>query len=464
MSAPLALALAVAVSSLAAQDKSAAAAAAELPQLRAAFAAAKACDHAAVIAVVPGSEPVILTAGSDASGEELTPQTLVPLLALAKVLAADAIYVQRKEQIDTGSGEKLGDRELTVRELLDGLSSLPNFYVLDGGDDPVDAALLRQCGAMAEGAKMELGGAGLGAPEFVLLEPLAFGERYKDWPSMLRSTLAPRVSGLDPVSADALAEPARSRTILTAEDLAKLATARPAVLRTMLSLQNLGAWLQWRSQREVPLWTSARMGRMMPAITRPGEQRLVTGSMAFGVSMTLSQYPTRKAALLWIGPDGATVLRSLQRAFEEDVYPAGGEAAQGDSLQARMRAAAAARPDLSAFPALQGTRWCSVADGGKKTARLTFGGSDKEPLTLTLDGEVLAFYAITHQGEGLRAASIRRANVMFTLWLRPETEGEKPTKLACVLTASRSTGTASGSRAAAGAAVPQYFELVPEKD
>jgi len=443
----LALALVAFLHALPAQD---APTPADLPQLRAAFADAGAVERAAIIAVVQGREPVILTAGSDASGDDMTAQTLIPLLAMAKVLAADAIYLQHQKKVDTGSGEKLGDRELTVRELLDGVPQLPTYFVIDGGGEAVDAAVLRHCGAMAAGADMELGANALGAPEFVLLEPIAFGERYEDWPSMLRSTLAPHVSGLDPVSADALAESARGRTMLDGDDLAKLAQARPAVLRTMMSLRHVGAWLQWRTQREAPMWSGARMGSTSPAITQSNEERLVTGSRAFGLTMTLVQYPTRKAAMLWIGPQEAKLVRSLQRAFEGDVFANGARDARAD-LRKRMVRARAARPDRRAIPALQATRWRSTAVDGEPAAQLAF-GSGQAPLTLTLDGEVLMFAATTRQGAGLHTPSIRRDDSMLSLWIRPEPNADEPTKLTCVLIASRSSG----------AAVPRIFELVPE--
>src|SRR5262249_45066907 len=268
---------------------------------------------------------------------------------------------------------------------------------LDGGAERVEAALGRRGGAFAGGAKMELSRGG--GSELVLLEPLALGGRDKDWPSMLRSTLAPRVPGLDPVSADALGERTRACTI-PGEALAKLATARPALLRTLLSLQNIGTWLQWRAQQEVPLWT--RRGRMGPSLTQSKEQRWATGTEALGVSMSLAQYPSRKAALLCIHPPpGQTTsshlfTHSLQLAFEGELCGRGDAAAQGSSPEERMRAraaaAAAARAAARVKPgpsALDGTRWCSATVDGKKAVRLAFGGSAGEPLALTLESDTV---------------------------------------------------------------------------
>lgn len=456
-------ALAVALAALPAQEKRAAAE--ELPQLRAAFAAAEVGERAAVIAVVKGREPLILTAGSDAAGKDLTPQTLVPLLALAKWLAADAIHAQLREKIDKGSGEKLGERELTVRELLDGVLSLPEYYVLDGGEGAADAALLRKCGAMAAAAGLQLSGNSLGAPEFVLLEPLAFGGRHQGWPSMLRSTLAPYVSGLDPQGADALSPEARGLTILAAEDLAKLAAARPAVLRTMLSLQNLGAWMQWRAWQAAPLWNSPRMGRESPSSTQQKEPRWVTGSSAFGLTMTLNQYASAKAALLAIVPAGKTsVIESLRRAFEGELHGSD-EKAQGgaDRLRAGLAAArAAGLIDRSVPSALVGTCWNPATDG-PQMPRLAFGANAKEPpLVLTLGSETLSL-SMARMGDGLRSVPMVRANATFALWLRPEPDAENPTRLTGVLSITRTSGTASAALSRAGAAVPQYFEWVPEK-
>lgn len=462
----LVLALAAALAALPAQDQRAAAATPELPQLRAAFAAAQGCERAIVIAVVRGGEPVILTGGSDAAGNELTPQTVVPLLALAKVLAADAIHIQQKGKIDKGSGEKLGDRELTVRDLLDGVPQLPDFCVFDGGDDAIDPALLRTCGAMAERGGMSLSTGRLGAPEFVLLEPLAIADRHQDWSSMLRLTLAPHVPGLDPLSADALGDTMRSHTTLAAEGLVKLATARPAVLRTMLSLQNLGTWMQWRTGPAASLWAGARMGRIAPSLTRPKDSSWMMACTAFGVSMALTQYPSHQAAMLWILPrENGALIRPLRLAFEDDLYANEDEAAARDvqqELRAKLGAALAAAPRGTAPGALDGSRWAAATVDGKTSVRLAFGNGPKEPVALSLDSEVLTFQ-LAPAGNGLRATSVRRGNSMFWLWLLPEPDAEKPTKLACVLIRSR-TADDDPSSIGTTASVPRYFELSPAKN
>lgn len=469
MKASLAFALAAALPALPAQDKTGAG----LPQVHSAFEATKECAWAALIAVVHGSEPLILTAGSDASGKELTPLTLVPLLVLAKVLAADAIHVQLEGKIDVGSGEKLGDRELTVRELLDGVTLLPDFHVLDGGAEVVDAALLRNCGAVAAGANMQMFGTSLGAPEFVLLEPRAFSGRDKDWPTLLRSTLAPRVPGLDPTSADALGEPERGCTILAADDLTKLAAARPSLLRTLLSLKSIGSWLQWRAQQQVPLWASARMGRMSATLTQAKEQRWVTSAQALGVSLTLAQYPSRQAALLYVQPPGTTtssreLSRVLQRAFEGDLFASGDEDAQDPAGEDRLRAALAAgrvapASATMAASALDGTRWCTASGDGKEAVRLAFGAKAGERLTLTVGGDTVTF-SMAPMGDGLRATPTRpRPDVMFHFWLRPEPNADKPTRLTGVLISQRLSGAATAALAPALASVPRYLELVPDK-
>ena len=123
------LALALAAAVLPAQDKNAAATPADLPRLRAAFATDAAGDRMAVLAVMPGTDPVILTAGSDAGGKELSPRSLLPLLSFAKLLAADAMYTQMKDRLDRGTGWKLGEHDLTLRELLEGTALLPDLFV-----------------------------------------------------------------------------------------------------------------------------------------------------------------------------------------------------------------------------------------------------------------------------------------------------------------------------------------------
>lgn len=93
----------------------------DLPKFRAHFESGRG-EPAIAIAFVPGGEPLVLCAGHDAGGEPVTARTLVPLLGLAKVLAADALHVQRKGKLDVGSGVTLGGRELSVLELLNGTS------------------------------------------------------------------------------------------------------------------------------------------------------------------------------------------------------------------------------------------------------------------------------------------------------------------------------------------------------
>lgn len=459
----LAPSLVTALCALPAQDKPATE---SLPQLRAAFALAKTDAPTALLAVARGGEPVLLTVGNDAAGKELTAQTLVPMLALAKWLAADAIDRQLGGKTDKASGEKLGDRELTVRELLDGVPQLPDYYVLDGGGGIADAALLRKCGAVAVGAGMQLRASSLGAPEFVLLESLAFGNRYRDWPSMLRSTLAPHVSGLDPVSADRLDQDARARTTLAAEDLAKLATAQPALLRTMLSLQNLGTWLQWRVRQETPLWNSARMGRESPVPAHSEARRLILGAGAFGATMNFTAYPSQKAALLWIGPPTQVPqLVPLRRAFEADLF-GDEDAGQGNAGGARLVAGAfAAVPlDRSTPDALVGTRWRTTPGEGAKPMQLAFGATAKEPAQWTFDQDPAFPLLMTRSGQGFSTVAARRADGTYQFWLRPEPGAEKPTKLSGVLVVERGNGATAASPATGGAALPQYVEWVPVKD
>jgi hypothetical protein len=470
----LALALSAVLPALPAQDKAVVVSADDLPRLREAFAALPAADRTVVIALVNGGEPVILTAGSDAGGKELSPQSLLPLFGLAKVLAADAIHAQLKDKVDKGSGEKLGDRELTVRELLDGTPLLPDYYVLDGGDGTADAALLRACGALAVGAKLQLRASSLGAPEFVLLEPLAFAGRYKDWTSMLRSTLAPRVPGLDPLSADALPEDERSRACLGADDLPKLAAARPALLRTLVSVKNVGTWLQWRAQQEAPLWTSARMGRTIGAVSQK-EHRWVVGVTAMNSGLYLNQYPSRKAALFWfssVSPGKPSSFTQLSRAFEGDLFatdggvgvPApmagggGAVAVAGGPLPPRAAEAAPANP-------LAGTRW-TAAPSGASAFKLAFGAGAKDPMVLTFGPDSQSFGTTSKTGDGLSASGRGSDGAMRTLWLWPQPDAEKPTKLVVMMVTTRMAGAgmATAAGGSMGASVPQYFELVPEKN
>src|ERR1041384_1351406 len=83
----------------------------DLPRLRATFAPMAHNARVVAIPVARTREPVILTGGTDAGGQPLSPRSLLPLQALAKVLAADAIHVQCKGKVDQGSGVVVGGCE-----------------------------------------------------------------------------------------------------------------------------------------------------------------------------------------------------------------------------------------------------------------------------------------------------------------------------------------------------------------
>lgn len=454
------LVLALALAPLAAQDRPTAPAR-DLSGFRAAFATAATKGPVIAIACVPGSEPVILTAGSDAGGQELSPQSLLPLLALGKVLAADAIAAQYKDKVDKGSGERFGGTELTVRELLQGTTLLPDYFVLDGTEGSADAALLRACGEVAAGAKLQLRATSLGAAEFVLLEPMAFGGRYQDWQSMLRSTFAPRVPGLDPLTADALTEAARARLTVGAEDFAKLSAAKPALLRTVLSVKDLATWWQWRAQQDAQLWTSARMGRLIPARTNPREQRWTLTCMAMNCNLLASQYPSQKAGLVWIG---AGSYDPVVKAFEADVFPAAEAGAAPAAGAFAGGVAAAARPPVpGAQNPLAGTSWCNApAPAGSPMFKLTFGAGPKDPIVTTLGPDSTSFANPAKTGDGMSASGRSGDGSQRTLWLWPQPDGEKPARLGVVLVTTRMAGMATAAGGLSGSSVPQYLELVPE--
>jgi hypothetical protein len=464
----LAIACALAVPALA-QEKPPGAAVDNLPALRAAFVAMPVDGPAAVIACLPDRDPLILMAGTDAAGKKLTPQTLLPLLSLAKVLAADAIQCQLKDKTGQGSGHKIGDRELTVRELLDGTALLPDYFVLDGGEGTADAAELRSCAALAAGAKLQLRTSSLGASEFVLLEPLAFADHYQDWPSMLRSVLAPR-AGVDPRSADVALRDPRASVAIAAEEMAKLAAARPALLRTMLSAQDLATWMQWRLREEMPLWSSARMGHAMPTPAQPGEQRWSVDASALNQDVVVSQYPARKAGFVWVGPRSKSNggYSQVRRAFEADLFngaPADAAKPVPGAAPALPGGALAAGPRGAAGNALAATRWRSAPQAdGSSALQLAFPGNAKERLTVTLGSLSLKFATLARTGDAFTASAPGRG-AMYSVWIWPQPDADQATKLAAVLVTLRMSGAAiTNAAGAAGAAVPQYFELVSEKN
>lgn len=441
----------------------------DLPSLRAAFTAAAANSPRAVaIACVPGRAPVILTSGTDASDKELSPKSLLPLLGLAKVLAADAMHSQLKDRLDKGTGYVVADHELTLRELLDGTALLPDFFVLDGGAGEANPAQLHQCAQMAASARLQLRATKLGAAEFVLLEGLAFGRRYKDWGSMIRSTLAPRVPGLDPLSAGQAPPEVSSRLALAADDVPLLAAAKPELLRTMLSLKDLATWWQWRAQQEAPLWASARMGRMDNALTMPKERRWTFSSMALNSVLLVNCYPAQKAALVWFAAS-RTNSTTVQQAFEADLFPAAEGAGQlvERALAGGVLAVPAPLPPAGeAKPSpLAGSTWRGPPRPDfSPPVKLEFAKADqgaRESGTLTLGADTVAFPAIIRTGDGWAASGRAGDGSLCYVWLRGRPDADQPTGISAVILTTRTSGKATSTGGSIAASVPQYLELTP---
>jgi hypothetical protein len=456
-----------------AQDKPSAAPPEDLPAFRAAFAAMPASGPAFAIACRKGSDPIILTAGNETGGRELSPESLAPLLGLAKVLAADAIATQCKHDIDKGSGEKLGDRELSVRELLEGTTLLPDYFVLDGSKSVANVATLRACGTMAVNAKLKLSPGSLGAAEFVLLEPLAFSGRHKDWQSMIRSTLAPHVGGIDPHGVDTLPEAAQARLPLASDDIANLAAAQPTLLRTVLTVRELATWWLWHSQQEVTASTSGRMGRLVKVPGHNEEQCWIFTCTALNSRVQGIHYPSQKAGLLLL-VSSSTNTTKLRQAFEDVLFAtATEEAARRAEEIARRDAQVAAvgarlrQPAQSAVPVagLAGTRWvrASPADGSDALG-FEFGKKQGNPLVLTIGGDTASLGVQSTSGDGFMATGAH-ANGVRQLWLWPQPNADKPTRLAVVMVTMCMPGmhAPGGSSSGPTSSVPQFEELVPAK-
>lgn len=440
----------------------------DLPRLRAAFAALPAAIPTIAIAVTRVGEPVILTVGVDAGGLELSPKSLLPLQALAKLLAADAIHAACRGKIDRGSGEKLGGRELTLRELLAGTALLPDYFVLDGSDRAVDVAVLRACGDLAVTASLQLRATTCGAAEFVLLEPLAFAGHHRDWPSMVRSTLAPRVVGLDPTSADALNETQRARLVLGAADLPNLAAARPPLLRTVLSVKDLATWWQWRVQQNAPLWTSPRMGRLVPVLSRSEELRWVFITTGMNFTMIACHYPAQQAGLVWCraagDPRAWTNDDKPIRAFEADMLAVN---AAPDGREQRVlpptvqnELATASPGSVTRVDLLAGSRWRSPPEAdGTSLFQLAFGTEARDTGLLTAAGEVTPIRAVKRVGEGFTATGRSAGGVERSLSFLPQRDAELETRLAVVIVTVRKGAIAPSI----GSSVPQFVELVQER-
>lgn len=386
--------------------------------------------------MVPGAEPLVLCNGLDAGGEPLTSGSLLPLLGLAKLLAADAVHLACRGNLDVGSGVKLGERELSVQELLRGTPLLPDYAVIDGGPGETSAVMLRACGAAAIAGKIDLRPTPAGAAEFLLLEPFAFAARSKDWPSLVRTMLAPHLSGLDPLQADALTDAQRSRFLVGGDALQAAASAQPPLLRLSLAVRDLAAWWTWRTAGDLPPWTGPRMGTRTGDQANPATQRWSFTNRGPTASIEAFAYPGHKAGWLWIGPPptARSVFDVIKRtkAFEADLSATG-----------RFQGAAAIAPAPVQSPPkanspLAGTRWRTPEGAaGQPECRITFGATLAAPLQLLFADAEATMPLLLKEGDCLTCRTLRDAALPRQLWMRPLPDAAAPTRLSVIVLATR---------------------------
>lgn len=442
-----------------------------LPRLRQAFTAGQFAGAAVAIAVLPDAEPVLLCAGTDFAGAALTARSLLPLGPLARMLAADALFLQHRRELTTPSGVVLAGRELPLGELLAGAEHLPDLYGLGGLPQPADRSTLLAAGETAAAAGVKFPASRLGVAELVLLEPLAFGRLFRDWPSYLRGTLAGYATGVDPMDVRQLDDVARGRVAQLGNPAAPgpggltvLVGSEPPLLRTLLSARDLATWWQWRLQHSLPLWEGPRMGRLAEAPRHPGEAMWSAGGETATFHLTALAYPGRKAALVLFGGDRSVRLAMLSRAFEADLFgdtePA---AAFGGVVFGRGGRLVFPGQGPPSQPPLAGSRWHSVPDAdGDVACRLHVAEFTNNGFVFDLHGHEAVSQEVLPQGRGcaVRLASTAALAGWLVLWPRCEAapaagppaapEVAPPTHLTLVFVEGRD----------GVAAVPRVFELV----
>jgi len=359
----------------------------ELTAFRAAFARLQSKSPVLAIAVVGDGAPAVLCAGVDGAGTDVTPATLFPLGPLVRLLLADALAVEQPRRLDAAAGITFAGTALTVQDLVSGVAGLPDYFSFDGSA-PIEGPTLLRCGEVLIAAGEAPSFRPSGAAELVLLERFLFGERERDWAGLLRINLAPHISGLAPVSANALDE--RAAASLTAP-AALVRQAQPSALRLLAPGKELAEWWQWRL-REQRFTTGVRIGNLMTDMGRPGVEcwslQEWQGPLAFSAIVWREQ----RAGMLLLGLEHGAA-EPLTAAFDEDVLgprPAG--AGAGGFLGAR---AGKQKPPLQS---LLGT-WANAPDtppctltvstGAVDSLRITWGSREARSKSAQVSGKVV---------------------------------------------------------------------------
>jgi hypothetical protein len=345
-----------------------------VPQLRAAFAALDLAEPVFAVAVVGDAEPSILCRGKDGAGAAITAQSLFPLGPLVRILAADALHVRTRGKLDVASGVTLGERELTVRALLEGIDTLPDYFAWDGSE-PVDPAVVLRCSEAVTAGGAYLTRSHAGMAELLLLEGFALDGRTRSWADLLRTSLGPLAGSFAPLAADALDEASAAQLGAAAKVIAR---AEPQALRLVASGRDLAAWLQWRLRHAMPEWSGARAGAKSTTDLHDGQEAWRFAVDRGPVRCSLRAYGDPRAALLILGcPSGPAA--ALARAFEEDLF--------GPPATTRQRLGGLATINLRLTLAPLAGTW-EVPDGRGASCRLVV--SDRAARSLRLEWQRVA--------------------------------------------------------------------------
>lgn len=343
----------------------------DLARLRPAFAAVEDGSVRATIAIVGDQEPMLLCAGK-VGQDDVTPVTLWPLGATARLLIADALAASSTAADLDALVCRLGDEAISRRMLLEGVRRLPDWFALGPVAHPPDRATLLACAEVATLADTEFRSDCRGIAELVLLESALFADRPVGWSDFLRTHLSPRGAPVDPIDVQSLdAEQRRHRVALGADGISE--SPAPS-LRLLLSASDIATWWRWRLRETLAPWSGSRAGRddSVPGLD---EEPCWLWSAEHGpFTWSIVAYPRQRAALVELTT--AATASSVRSTFEECLF---GPPPPPEERFGGRYAGTSPLPDV-----LRAT-W--VAQGGV-VARLERRGLFRPTLRFTCDGEV----------------------------------------------------------------------------
>ncbi|MGE3175488.1 MAG: hypothetical protein AB7O97_22890 [Planctomycetota bacterium] len=278
---------------------------------------------AALVVARRGGESLVLFAGVDASGAPLTLSSLLPLGAAARLLIADAVLSGTRGAAEADAAVlHVGDRAVTMRELLLGDAMFPDWSAFDPVEAPPDRAVLLACAEIGLRVEANFFPSRVGLAELAILQPDLLDGPTADWPTALRTRLSPAGAAVDVTDLGHLDRADAGRVAVAAEEVARCAAAAPDCARLALTLRDLQLWAEWRIRQAYSEPKGHRFGYEATVDDYPGRQ-VRTWSIDAPLAWSFERYLDAETELLVFGGDAIAepVRRALVRCLFGDPPP-----------------------------------------------------------------------------------------------------------------------------------------------